>query len=225
MRLTIILGCALVPLTAAPIEITERSLVTIRNGAELTAEIGIWSYGRNNPTGSPYPTEIHLTLISPDITDRFTAVLPGTNVEYFPGFLFEGRLESQGGALSVPLVDPAYHLGLRDGYLPVKRATVMLGSGEQIQVAVLDAVILLPPETSEALFGANVRSYAAAARVRLRNLGADFTVGIDKSRDVRSAIVVHSIRGSGTVETGGIVGRVTLENLQSCVSTKLRDQP
>lgn len=219
------IACALVPLTAAPIDLTGRSLVTIRNGSELIVELGVSSYGKNNPTGSPYPTEIRLTLISPDITDRSAAVAPGTNIEYFPGFLFEGRLESQGGSLSVPLVDPASLLGPREGYLPVRRATVMLGSGEQIQVAVLDAVILLSRDTSEALFGANIWSYAAAARVRLRNLGADFTVGIDKSRGVRTAIVVHSIRGSGPVETGGIVGRVTLESLAPCAAAGLRDEP
>lgn len=65
--LLVVLWLGSVPLAAETIDVTSRTFATLRHGARLSAEFGVWNYGRNNPEYSPYPTGIGLLVIGADL--------------------------------------------------------------------------------------------------------------------------------------------------------------
>jgi hypothetical protein len=212
------LASALIPLTALSADITDKNLAPVPQRAEMLATVGVSAYGRENPSYPPYPTQLRVSIIGLGMSDRKIMPIPGTTMEYYPGFLFEGRLESLDGSISVRFRDNfAARLKLPDGSLIVKRVTTTLDTGEQIDTAAIDAVVNLPLALSEALFGPNVRRYNDGATLRLRNLGTEFVIGFGNGHAIQNAVVVHSLEGSGPVETGGTTGQVSITSPEPCV--------
>ncbi len=200
------------PVLAGRIDVTGDSSAWVHSGATIEIQFGIWNYGLNNPGYSPYPTQIgvQVTGFRPGSP---AATIPGTTLQYFEGFLFQGWLESLDGGIVAPFYDPnAALLGLPEGSLLVTPGTFTSGGSSPIDVAVLAAFLTLPESTSEALFGANAGNYNNAARIRLRNAGAGFTIGIGPGYTVQGAVREPGIAGLGPAQTSGITGQVVIAN-------------
>jgi len=210
---------ALIPLAAVSGDITDKDLAPVQRNAEAVATVGVSACGLGNPGYPPYPTQMRVSIIGLGMSDRATVLIPGTTVEYYPGFLFEGRLESLDGSISVRFQDDlAARLKLPEGSLLVKRMTTTLDTGEQIDTAAIDAVVSLPQAVSEALFGPNVLSYNAGATIRFRTLRAEFIIRLGKGHTMRSAVVVYSLEGLGPVKAGGTTGQVSIAGSEQCVA-------
>lgn len=215
MHVTLI-AAFLASLATGSIDVTERTMVSLAHHAELSSEFGILSYVRNNSGYRPYPVELQLQVVGPGIDNRPVSAIAGSNAEYYPGYLLEARLESLDATISVPFSDPqGAQLGLPSGLLLVKPGTLTV-NGEQIPIITIDGVVNLSLSVSEAVFDPSIAGYAAAARIRLRNLGADLVLGRGKGSTMQSSVSVHSIRGIGPVTTAGVAGKVMLDNLDRC---------
>lgn len=200
------------PLIAGRIDVTGESSAWVHPGANIEIQFGIWNYGLNNPGYSPYPTRIgvQVTGFQPGGP---AGTISGTTLQYFEGLLFQGWLESMDGGTSVPFHDPnAELLGLPEGSLVVMPGTFTAGGSSPLDVAVISAFATLPEATSGALFGVNAGSYNSGARIRLRNLGSGFTIGIGPGYTVQSAVREPGIAGLGPAETSGITGQVVIAN-------------
>ncbi len=207
-----LLLAASVPLVAGRIDVTGESSAWVHTGANIEIVFGIWNYGLNNPGYSPYPTQVgvQVTGFRPDSP---AAMIAGTTLQYFDGFVFQGWLESMDGTTAVPFRDPnAELLGLPEGSLLVMPGTFTAGGSSPLDVAVISAFATLSEAASEALFGANAASYDGGARIRLRNLGSGFTIGIGPDYTVRSAVREPGIAGLGPAQTSGITGQVVIAN-------------
>ncbi len=207
----LLLLAAPMPVLAGRIDVTGEPSAWVHPGATLEIQFGIWNYGLNNPGYSPYPTQIGLEVIGLDPGSPLAAI-GGTTLQYFQGFLFEGWLESVDGDISIPFRNPnAELLGLPEGALLVTPGTYTAG-GRPLDIAIIAAYVALPESTSEALFGANAGSYNSGARIRLRNLGEGFAIGIGPGYTVQSAVREPGVAGSGPVRTSGVSGQITIAN-------------
>lgn len=213
IRITLlILLCASLA-AARNIDITGEVFHTIQTGKTVTVDFGVWNYGFNNPGVSPYPTSIGFLLLGIVPQGQTGKMLPGSSQTYFPDYVFEASLESMDGSISVPLLDVnADRLGLATGHLVATLGTFSAGGGTPLDVAVLSASVSMSAETSAALFGSNLENYNNAARIRLVNRGAAFTIGLGDPYTVGQSISEPGIRGSGPVSTAGIPGAVILHN-------------
>jgi hypothetical protein len=203
---------ASMPLLAGRIDVTGDSSAWVHTGANIEIQFGIWNYGLNNPGYSPYPTQIgvQVTGFQPPSP---AATIPGTTLQYFEGFLFQGWLESLDGSTAVPFYDAnAALLGLPEGSILVTPGTFAAGGSTPLDIAVMSAFATLSEGVSEALFGANAGSYSSGALIRLRNLGEGFTIGIGPGYTVQTAVRVPGITGSGPAQTSGITGEVAIAN-------------
>ncbi|MGE5571307.1 MAG: hypothetical protein ACM3S5_19920 [Rhodospirillales bacterium] len=210
--LLLLLPAASLPVLADRIDVTGDSTAWVHTGASVTIEFGIWNYGLNNPGYSPYPTQVGLQVIGLR-PDSPSALIPNTTLQYFEGFVFQGWLESLDGEISVPLHDPnAELLGLPEGSLLVMPGLFHPGGNSHLEVAVLSAFLTLEAPVSAALFGANAGNYSNAARIRLWNQGAGFTIGIGPGCTVQNAVSLPAIGGLGPAQTSGITGQVTIAN-------------
>jgi len=211
--LLVLMAAGSAPLAARPFDVSDQIFVTVQTGEDLLIHFGVWNYGYNNPGVSPYPTRVGLMVLGQDPAGRPVGTIPDTTIEYFPGLVFEGWLESLDGSVSLPLYDSnAARLGLAEGLLVVTRASVTSSGGPAVPAAAINALQFLPVSTSEALFGAHIGSYDNAAVIRLHNWGANFQIGLGPGWTVGRSISEPGIGGLGPVETSGITGRVTMEN-------------
>lgn len=211
--LLVLIAAGSAPLAARPFDVGDRTFVTVHQGEDVLIHFGVWNYGYNNPGVSPYPTQVGLMVLGQDPAGRPVGTIPDTTIEYFPGLVFEGWLESLDGSVWVPLYDSnAARLGLAEGLLVITRASVTSSGGPPVPAAAINALQLLPVSTSEALFGSHIGSYDNAAVIRLHNWGANFRIGLGPGWTVGRSISEPGIDGLGPVETSGITGRVTVEN-------------
>lgn len=205
-RLATIALISVLPLTGTVIDVTNATFARVHPGADLNVEFAVWNYGWHNPS-DPYPTSLSLDIIgvAPGIAP---ATVPGTSAQYYPGYVFQGYLESLDRSISVPLDDPLGELaGLPEGMLVVAPGEYQTGSGEALAVGVLHASVYLSPEMSQTLFGPN-----SAGRFVLQNLGPAYVVGIGEGYAVRNAISEPDVAGSGPWRVSGITGTVTVSN-------------
>lgn len=202
---------ALLPaLTAGVIDVTDQQLVTLSHGSELAIHFGVWNYGRNNPTFSPYPSSLGLNIVGLRPALSALTTMPGTTVRYADALLFTGALESLDGSFSVPLTNSYAALGgVSSRKITVQEGSISFGEDSPLAALILTAEASFSLETSHRLFGPNIGNYDDGAVLRLRNLGADFTIGMGSSYTVRNSIMVPSVRGAGNTETAGIIGRVS----------------
>jgi hypothetical protein len=185
------------PLMADRIDVTGETTAWVHPGALIEIQFGVWNYGWNNPGYSPFPTGIGVQVIG----------MGGS------GSQFQGWLESMDGSVSIPFSDPqAASLGLSPGLLLVRPGIFASGGHQPRVVAVIAGQVHLTLEIAELLFGANIGNYNNAARIRLENVGQDFTLGIGYGYTTRNAVTSLGLGGDGPVRTSGIPGRILVSN-------------
>lgn len=204
-RLAPIALISILPALGGTIDYTDATYAPVHSGAQVRVEFAAWNYGRYNPA-NPYPTSLNLEIIGvePDVD---TATIPGTSLQYFPGFGFEGYLESLDRTISVPLDDPLGEMaGMGAGVLLVTPGEYATSNGSQ-QVSVIHASVYLTPEMSQALFGTSFEALFV-----LSNVGAATTIGIGPGYTVRNAVSEPDMTGSGPWHVGGITESVIVSN-------------
>ncbi len=206
-RLATFVLLSALPLAAGSVDVTDQSFARVHPGAGVTIDFGIWNYGLDNPGSSPYPASFDFSVITQD-PDATTANAPGSAAAYYPGYLFQGWVESLDGSVSVPLYDPlAEQLGFNPGALLLAPGVFDSGSTPQLSVGVLSAMVNLSPEMAQALFGSSF-----TARMVLQNLGPAIVLGIGPGYTVRNAISEPDVTGAGPDTVAGITGTVTVDN-------------
>ena len=195
---------------ATPCAVGGRSSVTVPQGADLLVDFSVWTYGYHNPGYSAYPTEIGIQIVAPPLPAR--AGLRASTLQYAPQYLFQGWLESLDGLVSTPLVDySARRLGLPDGSALVVPGTLFRADGTATDIAVLNALALVSQFESQAVFGDHVGDRGESARIRLRNLGDDFEIGMGEGYTVRQSVSLPGVAGDGPTRTSGYVSEVYVE--------------
>jgi hypothetical protein len=195
------------PLAARTFDLTDAESARLRTGATVSIDFGVWTYAQNNPGASPYPTSLELMILAPALTSD-AAAIPDSTLQYFPGWLFEARLESLDGSAPVPFHDAAAaRLGLPDGLL-----LVTPGTHQGREVALISASLAMSPAAAEALFGQNLGNYNDAARIWLSNLGEPLDIGLGPGYTVRQSVSVPNLAGAGDTRAAGLTGRVLLHN-------------
>ncbi len=210
--LPILMLLATLRLGASSIDATNLPGVSFDARSELSIDFGVRSYGANNPGFPPYPTTVGLLIAGAEPSVSDLATIPGTSIQYFSGYVFQGWLEASDGSASIPLYDPdAVLLGLPAGDLLLTPGTVT-ARGNTFDVAVLNASVSMSLEDSEALFGSNIASYNDAASFELSDLGQSFSIGLGPGYTVRNSIWEPDVQGLGPVQTCGITGEVMTAN-------------
>jgi MYXO-CTERM domain-containing protein len=204
-RLATIALLSTLPALGATIDYTNATYAPVHSGAQVRIEFAAWNYGLYNPS-NPYPTSLNLEIIgvAPDVA---TATIPGTSLQYFPGFEFEGYLESLDGTVSVPLGDPLSEMaGMGAGLLLVTPGEYATTDGS-LPVSVIHASVYLGAEISQALFGPNFEALFV-----LHNAGEAYVIGIGPGYTVRNAVSEPDMMGSGPWRVGGITESVIVSN-------------
>ncbi len=147
---------------ASTLNVTNDSQVTLGTNDSLILDIS-----SDAPT---YPGEIEMILGSMPLGGP-VASIPGTSGVYMPGILFTGTIESQNGAISIPLTDPnAGRLGLPTGDMLLTPGSRNGGSYSG-PIDLLSADVTLSPAESAALFS------SGEAVIDLQNMGTPITFG------------------------------------------------
>jgi MYXO-CTERM domain-containing protein len=204
-RLATIALLSVLPVIGATIDRTDATYAPVHSGAQVRIEFAAWNYGLYNPS-NPYPTSLNLEIVgvAPDVE---AATIPGTSLQYYPGFGFEGRLESLDGTISVPLGDPLSEMaGMGAGLLLVTPGEYTTSDGT-LPVSVIHASVYLSPEVSQALFGPDFKALFV-----LGNAGGAYTIGIGPGYTVRNAVNEPDMMGSGPWRVGGITESVMVSN-------------
>ncbi len=187
---------------AGRIDITGEPVAHVRHGARLVAALSVAAYARANPD-APWPAEVGLEVLGPELAGVAASVLPGSTAEYYAGYAFEAWLVSADGSMRVPFFDPhALRLGLPDGTLLLSPGLVALSGDERGAVVLYGTAYV-----GEGFFGPDL-----TARIELWNRGPGLTVGLGPGYTMRNAITAPGVRGMGPAETSGYVTRVELVN-------------
>lgn len=179
------------PAVAGPIDIAGLDHATLAHDASLLVEFSVWNYAVNNP-GAPPPTHVGLTVLglSPDTAP---STLPDSTSEYYPGYLFEARLESDGSA------------GAAFDDLLLLVPGLFSAGGAPLDVGVLSGSIDLTAETAEQVFGETL-----GARFVLHNLGDSFVLGLGNGYTIRQSIWEPDVQGLGPRTVAGLTGGVAI---------------
>jgi hypothetical protein len=206
-RLATFVLLSALPLAAGSVDVTDQSLAPVHQGAGVSIDFGVWNYGLDNPGSSPYPESFGFSVIIQD-PEAATANAPGSTAAYYPGYLFQGWVESLDGSVSVPLYDPlAAQLGSNPGALLVEPGAFDSGGAPQLSIGVLFAMVNLSPEMAQALFGSSFM-----ARIVLRDLGPAIVLGIGPGYTVGDAVSEPDVTGTGPYTVAGITGTVMVDN-------------
>jgi hypothetical protein len=188
-------------------DVSSNTSVAVAEGSTLNVSFGTWTYASNNAGYSPDPLNLQIQAYA-QIPTGNASYIPGTNSQYYSGYLFSGYLESTDGSVIARLDDSsADRLGLAAGSIVLKPGMV---AGQQI--AVLSANLALTQSAAAALFGNGATSaWTADAVLVLTNEGDPVTFAMPGASSVRSAFGEPSLSGAGPVQTGGITLQVTLD--------------
>ncbi len=187
---------AAIPALGGTIDVTNESAAYIRPDSEVRIDFTVSNYAVNNPEAPAYPTHLELSLIGA-VPGAPPAALPGSTREYYPGFLFDARLESRDASASVEFDNP----------LLLEPGTFWAPSGDAVQIALLGGAIDLPPALARVIFGP-----CGTARFVLRNRGDEFVLGAGGDYRVRNSVLIPDVRGEGPRAVSGIVRTVTVAN-------------
>lgn len=195
---------------AGNLDVTSASSVLLETGVDLVAQFGVWNYGVNNPGVSPAPTTIGVEIIGQAPDGVAAAWVPGSTLQYFPGFTMKVELESLDGAICIPFLnDQSARLGIDATWLTLVPGTVSMDGGSR-DVAIFSATLRLSSAQAEAVFGANLDSFNSAAVIRLHNIGESLRIGLGEPYPMQNAILEPGIGGAGPVQTAGIPGTIML---------------
>jgi hypothetical protein len=188
-------------------DVSSNTSVTVGKNSALQVSFGTWTYASNNAGHSPDPLNLQIQAYA-QLPISNASYIPGTNSQYYSGYLFSGYLESTDGSVIARLDDPdADRLGLAPGSVILKTGNV---SGEQ--VAALSANLALTQSAAADLFGsAATRAWTADAILVLTNEGDSVTFAVPGASSVRSAFAEPGLSGAGPVQTGGITLQVRLD--------------
>jgi hypothetical protein len=199
LSLCAILLAYFVPATAGTINVTGDSQVTVGTGDSLTFYIS------DNSSGSQtlsYPGEIQVLLGGMPLGGP-VASIPGTSGVYMSGFVFDGTLESQNGAVSVPLTDPnATRLGLPNGDMlmtPGSRS----GASYSGAIDLVSAEVIVGSQQDATLFATN------EVMIDFLNTGASFTFGY-AGTSIGSDLSASLFNQEGSQSVGAQVTKVEL---------------
>jgi hypothetical protein len=206
-RLVLAALVSALPLAAGIVDVTDQLFAPVHSGATITVDFEVSTYGKNNPDVSPYPTGLDVNVLCED-PGSAEAKVPGSTARYYPGYLFQGWVESLDGAVSEPLYDPlAARLGFRPGTLLLTPGVFDAGGAPELAVGVISGTANLSSAQAEALFGSEF-----SARIILKNLGLPVVLGIGSDSVVRNAISEPDVRGFGPRSVAGITRIVTVSN-------------
>lgn len=191
--------------------VSSSASVTVATGASIDVSFGTWTYAANNPGYSPAPLNIQFQAYAAAPSSAVLNV-PGTNQQYYSGYLSTGYVESTDGSVIATLDDPyADKLGLAKGSIVAGPALYAGDSGSQ-HFAALSASLALSQSAAAQLFGAAAtQAWTSDAVLVLTNRGAPMTFEASNGAVARSAFVEPSLTGSGPVQTSGVTLSVQLD--------------
>ena len=185
---------------ASTVDVTNNSQVTVGANDDLLIYISSASFSSGN--GSGYPGGIEMLLGGMPLGGP-VADIPGTSGVYMPGILFSGTLESQNGAISIPLTDSdATRLGLPSGDMLLTPGSRSGGSYSG-PIDLLSGVVTIGSQEAAALFG------SGEVVIDLHNAGAPVTFGYSGSTIASDFSASLSI---GSESLGAQVSRVECSN-------------
>lgn len=195
---------------AGNLDVTGASSVLLEPGVDLVAQFGVWNYGANNPGVSPAPTTIGVEIIGPAPEGVAAAWVPGTTLQYLPGFAMEVDLESLNGGISIPFLnDQSARLNIADTWLTPALGSVSVDGGSR-DAAIFSATLRLSNAQAEAVFGPDLGSFNSAAVIRAHNIGESLRIGLGEPYSLQNAILEPGIGGAGPIQTAGIPGTIML---------------
>ena len=157
---------------ATTIDVTYTPQVTLQTGDSLLFTLSAELASCGHP--SQYPGEIEMILGSMPLGGP-TESIPNTSSVYIPGILFTGAIESQNGAVSIPLDDPdTARVGLPTGDLLLTPGSRSGGSYSG-PIDMLSAEVTLTTQQAAALFS------SGDVEIDLQNIGAPITFGYPNS--------------------------------------------
>jgi hypothetical protein len=169
--LAVLLLFSIIPVKASLIDVTTLSQVTLQTNDSLIFTLST-DYASCHQSG--YPAEIEILLGSMPLGGPVDAI-PGTSSVYVPGILFAATLESQDGAVSIPLTDSdATRLGLPTGDVLLTPGSVSGGSYSGPIDLISAGVTISSPQAAE-LFG------ESDLTIDIRNMGGPITFGYPSS--------------------------------------------
>jgi len=197
-----LLLAAIAPLTAITLDVTNLSQVTLQANDSLIFTLAT---DYSNCHQSNYPGEIEILLGNVPLGGPVSSI-PGTSGVYMPGILFTGTLESQNGAISIPLTDPnAARLSLPTGDMLLTPGSRSGGSYSG-PIDLLSAEVTLSSQEAAALFA------PGEAVIDLHNLGAPITLGYPGST-IASDFSASLIGPDGSQSVGArVLGAECLHN-------------
>jgi len=185
---------------ASTVDVTNNSQVTVGANDDLLIYISSASFSSGN--GAGYPGGIEMLLGGMPLGGP-VADIPGTSGVYMPGILFSGTLESQNGAISIPLTDSdATRLGLPSGDMLLTPGSRSGGSYSG-PIDLLSGVVTIGSQEAAALFG------SGEVVIDLHNAGAPVTFGYSGSTIASDFSASLSI---GSESLGAQVSRVECSN-------------
>lgn len=192
-------------------DVSTSTSVTVANGSGIEVSFGTWTYAANNPGYASTPLSIQFDAYAAAPSSALLNV-PGTNMQYYSGYVFTGYVESANGGVIATLDDPAAdRLGLPAGSIVLSPAMYTNNSGSQ-EFAALCANLTLTQSAAAALFGSAATSaWTADAVLVLTNKGAPVTFEAGGNTTVRSAFVEPSLSGAGPAQTAGVTLDVQLD--------------
>lgn len=160
-----LLLASVAPVKANLIDVTTLSQVTLQTNDSL-----IFTLSTDYSNTLKYPGEVEILLGSMPLGGPVESI-PGTSGVFMPGILFTATLQSQNGAVSIPLTDPnATRLGLPTGDL-LLTAGSRSGGSYSGPIDLISADVTVGSQEAAELFG------SGEVTVDIRDIGAPVTFG------------------------------------------------